>query len=319
MNNQLNGFDESRPEFIGFNAFYAKTISPYLESLEQERVAAVKNANVKGLAASAFVFALAAFVYSKTGSIPFFIGISVVALLLGFGTRHIIAHKISGEIKQFIMDNVCGFVGLDYACDNFSAPDLEIWRTNKLLPGYDRVNFEDQMSGTAHGAGFIFCEAHLETKHRDKDGNTTWSTSFRGILLTINCPHKFLGRTVVLRDAGWFNAKKKSGMKRVGLVDPVFEDIFEAYSTDQVEARYLLTPDFMQRLVDLETTISGKRIRFGFLQRQLYIAIEAPDQFEIGSMFKTLLGTERTQKILDEIGAIYNVIDGVMKPLKKTR
>jgi len=40
-------------------------------------------------------------------------------------------------------------------------------------------------------------------------------------------------------------------MKRVGLVDPVFEKIFEAYGTDQVEARYLLTPTFMQRLVRL--------------------------------------------------------------------
>ena len=73
----------------------------------------------------------------------------------------------------------------------------------------------------------------------------------------------------------------------------------------------------MQRLVDLETAVSGKKIRVGFLQRKLYIAVEAPDQFEIGSLMKTLLDTGRTKRILEEIGAIIDVIDGVAKPLKR--
>ena len=134
--------------------------------------------------------------------------------------------------------------------------------------------------------------------------------------MQIDYPREFMGRTVVLRDAGIFNRKKKKGMKRVGLVDPVFEKIFEAYSTDQVESRYLLTPTFMQRLVDLETSVSGKKIRFGFLEGKLFIAIEAPNQFEAGSMFKPLTDTDRTEKILHEISAIFNVVDGILKPLE---
>jgi len=31
-------------------------------------------------------------------------------------------------------------------------------------------------------------------------------------------------------------------------------------------------------------------------------------------MFKPLTAPDRTQKILNEIGAVYDVIDGVMKP-----
>ena len=105
-------------------------------------------------------------------------------------------------------------------------------------------------------------------------------------------------------------------MKRIGLVDPVFEKLFEAYGTDQVEGRVILNPAFMQRMVDLEKAVQGKKIRYGFDQDKLYIAVETPDQFEAGSMFKPLDAPDRTQKILDEIGAVYNVVDGILSPTK---
>jgi len=129
----------------------------------------------------------------------------------------------------------------------------------------------------------------------------------RGQLMTLTFPRKFLGRTVVLRDKGFLQGKKKGDMKRVGLADPVFEKIFEAYSTDQVAVSV-----FMQKLVDLERSVDGKKIRFGFVDGQLLIVVETPNRFEAGSMLKPLMAPERTQKILDEIGAVYDVVDGVM-------
>lgn len=194
------------------------------------------------------------------------------------------------------------------------SPHIHTFESLGLLSStYDRSSFEDRVSGAAHGAQFEFYEAHLEKRHRTKNGER-WSTHFRGQMLVIDFDRTFLGRTVVLRDKGMFNRKTKGDMKRVGLVDPVFEKIFEAYGTDQVEARYLLPPDFMQRLVDLEHLVDGKNIRFGFIGGQLLIAVETHNRYEAGSMFQPLTETARTQKILDEIGAIYDVIDGVLKP-----
>ena len=68
----------------------------------------------------------------------------------------------------------------------------------------------------------------------------------------------------------------------------------------------------MQRLVDLENSVDGKKIRFGFTGGLLLIAVETANRYESGSMFKPLIDAERTQKVLDEIGAIYDVIDGVL-------
>ncbi|MEL6688613.1 MAG: DUF3137 domain-containing protein, partial [Pseudomonadota bacterium] len=118
----------------------------------------------------------------------------------------------------------------------------------------------------------------------------------------------------VLRDKGWFNSKNRSDMKRIGLADPVFEKLFEAYGTDQVESRVILDPAFMQRMVDLEQAVQGKRMRYGFDNDRLFIAVETPDQFEVGSMLKALDRPERTQKILNEIGAVFDVVDGLLSP-----
>ncbi len=305
---------ETRPEFKGFDKFYERNIYPDLLQKEHERKARLEKGNRYGLITAAVMLLLAGFVAVRFGIYLASLAISVGSIIAGFGIRYAMMSQLRGETKQVLMSNICGFLGWTFQVKDFGEPNLSLWKTNKLLPAWDRVTLEDRMTGTVNGAKFIFCEAHLETKHTDSKGNTTWSTAFRGILLEVGFPREFLGRTVVLRDAGIFNFKKKAGMKRVGLASPKFEKIFEAYGTDQVEARYLLTPTFMQKLVDLETSVSGKKMRFGFLDNQLHIAVEAPNQFEAGSMFKPLIAREPIQKILKEIGAVIDVINGVREP-----
>ncbi|MBL4854555.1 MAG: DUF3137 domain-containing protein [Robiginitomaculum sp.] len=302
---------ETRPEFKGFDRFYAQNILPFLQENENERLAQLKKGNKYVVITTFASILIAAFVALKLKTIPVSAILVILGVLGGFGVRYSMIFKLRGETKQVLMGNICKFLGWTFQAKGFDEPDLAMWEDNRLLPGWDRVQFEDRMSGTVEGASFTFCEAHLETRHKDSKGRATWRTAFRGILMEVDFQRDFLGRTVVLRDAGIFNFKKKAGMKRVGLVDPKFEKIFEAYGTDQVEARYLLTPTFMQKLVDLEASVSGKKIRFGFLKDKLHIAVQAPNQFEAGSMFKPLIGTERTEKILTEIGAVFDVINGV--------
>ena len=302
---------ETRDEFKGFDAHYDKDILPFLQEKETERIARVSKAKRNGILTAVIISALAFILSFKTGNFIIFVIAAGFGALLGWGIAYAMLNKLKGETKQHLMGSICGFLGWEFAAKDFIKPDLTLWRDNHLLPGWDRVNFEDRMSGKHHDHAFTFCEAHLEKRSTDSEGKTTWNTVFRGILLDVDFRRDFLGRTVVLRDAGIFNSKKKAGMKKVGLVDPKFEKIFEAYGTDQVEARYLLTPTFMQKLVDLETSVSGKKARFGFLNGKLHVAVEAPNQFEAGSMFKPLIETARTEKIMKEISAVMDVLSGV--------
>jgi len=184
-----------------------------------------------------------------------------------------------------------------------------------MTKNHHRRRFEDQIEAKAHGVDFEMAEIILERRSQSKSGNVSWVKVFHGQIIVMDFRRKFSGRTVVLRDKKIFNMKEKADMKRVGLVDPVFEKAFEAYSTDQVEARYLLTPTFMQRLVDLEASVKGKNIRFGFFDGKLTIVIETKNRFESGSMLTSLLSVDKSQKILDEFGAVLDVIDGVLEPL----
>ncbi len=312
----MHQFEESHPEFKGFSAFYEAEILPGLERDEQTRLGVIsKIKKTMPLIAAGTLIALAVAIYfgAPFMVLAFLTGGGVMA---GAGMAQYMLRTVRSDTKDNIVGNLCRFLGLAFQSEMSVAPRLGQFNELGLVTAkYDRSEFEDQISGTAHGAKFLLHEAHLEKKE-GTGKNRRLVTKFRGQLLAIEFHQKFLGRTIVLRDKGWLQRKKKGDMKRVGLVDPVFEKIFEAYGTDQVEARYLLTPTFMQRLVDLEHSVNGANIRFGFDGGLLLIAVETANRYEAGSMFEPLIETSRTQIILDEIGAIYDVIDGVMKPQK---
>jgi len=308
-------FDEKREELKGFSEYYRRELEPILVDSEEARLKAMQKARRISAIIIVAAIAIGIAIFSKTGAI-----VPLLFPLIGGGAAVTGAHAyllkdVKALTKTTLVNGICKYVGWQFSETVAAPPDLSTHIENGLLPKrYDRVAFEDHMRGEAHGANFETMEAHMEREDTDSDGDRRWVTVFRGSLMVMDFHRTFLGRTVVLRDQKIFNAKKKKGMKRVGLVDPVFEKIFEAYGTDQVEARYLLTPTFMQRLVDLETSVDGKKIRFGFIDGLLLIVVETKNRFEAGSMFKSLTDTARTQQILDEIDAVFGVVDGLMKP-----
>ena len=318
----MHQFNEHHLELKGFSAFYETEILPKLARDEAGRALAQKKMyRALWIICIAMVFAIAFAVYIHAAlpvHVMLPITITVMGGIMSMGTAsHFIFKDIQSATKHNILSGICQFLGWSFQEHIQTPPLFETYVNLGLLPKrFTRSKFEDQISGTAHGVRFEFFEAHLENE-QSSGKKTNSVTVFRGQLLSLEFNKAFAGRTVVLRDKGWLQGKKKQGMKRVGLVDPVFEDIFEAYGTDQVEARYLLTPTFMQRLVDLENSVDGSKIRFGFVEGFLLIAVETGNRYESGSMFEPLVNTGRTQKILDEIGVVYDVIDGVMDKSKR--
>lgn len=45
------------------------------------------------------------------------------------------------------------------------------------------------------------------------------------------------------------------------MVHPDFEDAFTVFTTDQTEARYLVHPTYIERLIALENAFQGKDIK----------------------------------------------------------
>lgn len=308
-------FKISHPVLKDFSAYYEAEVHPFLEENEAVRLSAIKKTKI-GVAVLCVVTILSVVtlmqLYSPDARFIFYpAGICFAASVVLYG---FLTHKLKKETKDKIVGAICGFVGWSFQAEVERKPELSGWQSmgliprNKLIKLNQRISFEDHMKGPVGDSHFEAMEIHIEERH-DK----SWRTLMRGQMMSLTFPRKFMGTTVVLRDQKFFQSKKIGDMKRVGLVDPVFERIFEAYGTDQVEARYLLTPTFMQKLVDLERSVSGNNIRFGFHEGRLLIVVETPNQFEVGSMLSPLASPERTQKILDEIGAIFHLVDRVME------
>lgn len=305
-------------DFSDFPRVYQDELRPALRAKEEERQIAAKNSirwtwvgiliAVLGVVFGFFVF-----------RVP---QLAIVAGIVGFavhGAGRGPLNQIGKRAKSMIINPVTDRFGMTFDPDPGVQDSIVDLRGAGLVPEWDRSSFEDRLTGERSGVAFEFFEARLEERRRTTDSKgrtrTRWVTVFDGQCLRFKFHKKFLGRTVVLRDAGLFNRfGGRRGMERVKLESNAFEDAFEVYGTDQVEARFLLTPDLMQRLIELEKVFRGGKLRCAFQNEELLIALEGGDLFEPGSMFTPLDNPERVRELLDDFAAIFNLIDSFADP-----
>ena len=106
------------------------------------------------------------------------------------------------------------------------------------------------------------------------------------------------------------NQKQNNFSEIIKLEDPKFNKKFNVYSSDQVEARYLVTPLFMEKFYNLKTVFEAKNIRCSFFDDNLMIAIDTKrDLFELGNLFKPVRDIKTIERFYDEITTIFDLID----------
>ncbi|MEQ8403586.1 MAG: DUF3137 domain-containing protein [Oceanicaulis sp.] len=306
-------------------------VEPWLDGLEGRRKRAVSRFYwaIPLALGAAVAGAIAVTLFGGPVELAVVGAVLLASLVMALGASQM--RTLSKELKAGLNTRLATAFGLSYAAEPGHAARFDAFRSHGLIPHSDRRSFEDHFSGDAHGAEFELYEAHLKQRRRSKN-RTYYVTVFRGVLIRIAFPRTVEGATLITRDKGLFNAFEgfanktfgKAGRKleRVGLVDPTFEKLFEVYGTDQVMARYLLTPTFMERLLDLETLLSGKNVRAVFDEDlapeagrgELLIAAETGNNFEPGSLFKPLAERARIEAIYAEIKLIDDIIKTLLEP-----
>lgn len=308
-----------------------RELQPWLAERESRRQAAVHRVTAGAVAAVATGIVIAVALTLFAIPIPFVViaAIGGAALIMGWASGPL--RKLRREVKLGLNTRLAAAYGLSYAPEPAHPARYDAFRDHGLIPQADRKSFEDHFAGETHGAHFELYEAHLKQKRRTKN-RTYYVTVFQGVLIRIAFPRTIEGVTLVTRDQGIFNAlegwvkKTFSGRKleRVGLVDPTFEKYFEVYATDQVMSRYLLTPSFMERLLKLEDTLSGKKIRCVFDEAladgdgegELLIAADTGNRFEAGSMFSPLTDRARVEALHEEIALIGEIVETLLEPAR---
>ncbi|WP_282610618.1 DUF3137 domain-containing protein [Pelagibius sp. Alg239-R121] len=289
-----------------FEAEFEENIAPRLQARDHERLA-FKRKMVRNwllvFAAGAAV-AIAFFFVSRDVDSVFF------ALPAGAATYWFLIARplkqLTESVKREIFIPLCDALGFTYHLFP-DGSNAQYFSELGLVGSFNRSQFEDEVSGRYQGLAFSLVDAHL----KDKDDKNT-RTVFHGLLAAFEVNKGFQGRTVVLRDGGLignFLGGIGKNLDRVNLEDPRFERAYEVYASDQIEARYLLTPAFMDRLIALEQRL-GSKVRLAFDRNSLLMSVELNrDAFNIGNLDAPLADRNRLRAIVADLSMIFEVVD----------
>lgn len=182
----------------------------------------------------------------------------------------------------------------------------------------------------------------------DKDDRITVRTHFAHIVQT-QIKKRFAGRTIIrrksksvlagaetalqkkvgaigeklagsLRDKGGMfgkilgNAVEKSAgamgdMQAIKLESSAFAKQFEAFGTDQVEARFILTPDVMDALTQLSQRYHAQEIGIVFENNSATLCLHASDKFEPQSCLVPLDQKSRFIQFVNDLAVIMDLVD----------
>lgn len=210
-----------------------------------------------------------------------------------FWWSRIPVNEAKKQTKSGINAAIAQALGLDYQHDCDAGHGFARAKLHKMFPSHDRSKFEDLWSGNMAGKPFTLHEAHLE-EQRGSGKNKRWVTVFRGPVITIGFARSFHATTLLERSGRhrkflFFGEKDEltvdgQVLQKADMVHPDFEDAFTVFTTDQTEARYLVHPTYIERLIALENAFKGKDIKTLFKDGELTIVLTSENMFESGSL-----------------------------------
>lgn len=193
--------------------------------------------------------------------------------------------------------------------------------------GIDRYEGDDLVSGqisdpeSGSATDIEFSELHAEykTTRTDSKGNrrTEWHTIFKGLFFSADFNKHFGGETYVLTDVaeknfGWLGQKLQEWNRQHGevvkLEDAEFEREFAVYAEDQVEARYILTPALMRRLLDFRLQ-SEKQVQFSFVGSRVYVAIPFVEDLFEPRLFRTVVDFGPIQSYFENLALAIGLVE----------
>lgn len=270
-------------------------LGTWLESQAEMRAAAKDKAAWRGVGSAVVLLPLLAFAWfapplplDLTAVVTF-----VAIALAGYWTWRPLA-EARAVIKIGINSAIAKSFGVAYSPEVEPGPEFDAARTYGLVPSFDRSQFEDRWHGTLEGHGFDLYETQLDER-RGSGKNRRWVTVFRGVIIRMAFGRRFHSTTLLERAGAhrsWFGLGGTSNhvtfkghrLARVDQVHPAFGDVFALFSDDQVEARVLVHPSYVEHLLRLESAFGAKELRALFVRGEVIIAVEGRNLFESGAL-----------------------------------
>ena len=285
---------------------------------------------------TAICLLIAVFAISRVSSfLDVFFYISIVmlfmifyAIILAFFITNKEAKAYKLAYKTYFVEKSLRQTFTDIHYDHEAGLERDALIDTQMINVGDSYTSNDYFTGKYKDVTFAQADAHIQVKRSDGEGNTSYITIFKGRFMIFEFPKKFNFRLEVVEKG--FRAARLPGedaktgrkIKRIELESDEFNRSFKTYAEDDFEAFYLLGPDFINNILDLNHEYEAS-FMLGFLDNRLLIGLnDGKDAFEAPGVFKELDEAVETEKVTKDIRLITNFIDKLKldhKLFKETR
>ncbi len=301
-----------------FRGFYETTLKEKLVELETIRKKILRRYGLGALLLGSLTFLN---YYLVSLNLPQYIFIISIAASGTGGLWYIfVTYNQKSEYRNNFKSNVVAQIvklynpEWQYRFDSsISQKDYE---RSRLFPQHcDRYTGDDLVTGEIEKTDFQFSELHTQYKQvtygSKGQRQEHWVTIFRGLFMHADFNKNFSGTTYVLPDTaerllgsfGQSLQKLSSRGDLVKLENVEFEKLFVVYSSDQVEARYILTPAIMEAMVDLAKRF-GRSVFFSFVGSRIYFARSFSEPLFEPNLFRSGVNYSDLKEMFELFGMI---------------
>ena len=300
---------------LEFHKIYEEEIIPILKSYKQQNEKSdKKNRYLKSLGNAVLslggIIFLLLYIYSESENINMVIAWSMLgsSALLIFGGASIMSKPCEElesnrlSLKRKCMSKLLRVFGNIKWYNNCEVIKTdEIRKTGLFKVIADRFT-DDEFVGDYHGVKFRMSETKFSINRL---------IGFTGIILAFEANKFFESHTIIVSKLAP-DRHHSFKLEPVTLEDPKFCRDYNVYSSDQTEARYLITPSFMERFRKLKVAFKTTDIACAFFKNKVIFAL---DNEGLSGLSKNLFEIDAYSAFTDDREAInifYNELTSVL-------
>ncbi len=254
-----------------FKAFYRTELNKAASFLEDYRLQGRRSMRIMLMISLALTLLIIWSLSTNHGVIIFFAALPSLSLLSSVYRKYVNMNKyLKYRYKKHVLQRAIGFYFDDFEYISRQKIAKVILIESKLFhKNVDRIYGEDFMRFTIGKVKMMFCETQV---YRNQDLHI-----FDGIFITSSFNKYFKSETfVIARKSSTILKRVKKLMlndiHEVNLENPKFEEKFQTLANNQTEARYILTPIMMERMLEYGNKI-GKDMSISFVKNRMYCSI----------------------------------------------
>lgn len=215
------------------------------------------------------------------------------------------------RVKEGVIQSFLSFFG-NFSWSMTEKISPERLEYSGLTGSITSTKSDDYFEGSYKGLKIIISEVELirvSGKNRQK--------IFEGLFIELEMSKNSNAHTIITEDIAINNLLSNGYLpmnfpnkEKVSLEDPEFEKTFNVFSDDQIEARFILTTAFMQRLKNLKNIYNACGIRASIRGKSILIALPCKkDMFILGDVKRPVTDSGELQTLFEEFNAVLALVE----------